>query len=133
MRVQFIAKVIGHELTEPDKPKVEDDSMKVKLAVRAAQAVPGKSTAATLTMPADQAQEEFPLRRVLLITIEEGQKELLDAVAGDGEERLRGPCDPNQGDLMPGAQSDAAARRPRGRRRKQPALAAVPRGSETSQ
>lgn len=87
MKVQFAARVIGQELVEGDTPKSAPESMKIKLAVRPVQDLPGRSSTATLTMAAEQAFREFRLKRILLITIEEGQKELFDAVAGDEKPR----------------------------------------------
>jgi hypothetical protein len=97
MKVQFAARVIGQELVESETPKSDDGSMKVKLAVRPVGQVAGKSSTATLTMPEEQAHREFPLKRLLLITIEEGQKELWDAVAG--EDRPVRTKDPRQGEI----------------------------------
>ena len=95
MKVQFAGRVIGHELIEGDKPKTNGEAMKVKLAIRSAKEGPGKSSTATLTLPLEQAVREVPLKRLLLISIEEGQKELWDAVAGEE----RPPRDPRQTEI----------------------------------
>jgi hypothetical protein len=83
MKIQFIGRVIGHELIEGEKPKTDAEAMKVKLAVRHVGDLPGNSSSGTLRLPADIATRDFPLKRLLLISIEEGQKELWDAVVAD--------------------------------------------------
>ena len=97
MKVQFIGRVIGHELIEGEKPKTDAEGMKVKLALRHVQDLPGKSSSGTLHLPADTATRDFPLKRLLLISIEEGQRELWERVAGD--EKPRAPKDPRQAEM----------------------------------
>ena len=96
MKVQFAARVIGHELVEGDKPKTDVDRIKVKLAVRPVGQVPGNSGTMSFSVPTEGALQDFPLRRILLITCEEGQKELFEAVdeAEDARPRRDGgpPC-----------------------------------------
>jgi hypothetical protein len=48
MKVQFAARVIGHELIEGEKPKTDAEGVKVKLAIRHVQELPGKSSVGTL-------------------------------------------------------------------------------------
>jgi len=98
MKVQFVGRVIGHELIEGEKPKTDGEGVKVKLAIRHTQDNPGKSGTGTLHLAADVAFREFPLKRVLMISIEEGQMELFDAVAGDDERPTRRK-DPAQGEI----------------------------------
>lgn len=99
MKIQFAARVIGHELIEGEKPKTDSERVKVKLAIRHVQEIPGKSSTGTLHLPGELAFREFPLKRVLLISIEEGQKELFDAVAGDEEKPARAKRDPRQQEI----------------------------------
>lgn len=107
MKVQFAARVIGHELIEGEKPKTDVEGVKVKLAIRHVQELPGKSGTASLLMPGELAFGQFPLKRVLMITVEEGQKDLFDAVAGD--ERPARAKDPNQQEIgMPRGDSPIA-------------------------
>lgn len=83
MKFQFVAKVVGHELVEGDKPKTDSDLMKVKLSMRPVRDTPGKSGSATFTLPAEEGALDFPLRRTLLITCEECQYELFAEMAGE--------------------------------------------------
>lgn len=89
MKFQFAARVIGRELVEGDKPKTDVDRIKVKLAVRPVGQIPGSSGTMSFAVPTDGALRDFPLRRILLITCEEGQKELFEAVDQAQGERPR--------------------------------------------
>ena len=100
MKIQFAGRVIGHELVEGDKPKSDGDSLKVKLAIRRLTDVPGKSSTATLLLAEEEALRDFPLKRVLLITCEESQRDLFAALheaedEAEGKGR-RAAANPNQ-------------------------------------
>jgi hypothetical protein len=109
MRVQFAARVIGQELVEGETPKSAPEAMKIKLAIRPLSQVPGKSSTATLTMPADEALE-FPLKRILPISCEEGQGDLFAALTAEDGKQARRRGDPNQGEIgLPRGDSPVAA------------------------
>lgn len=101
MKFQFVARVVGHELVEGEKPKAGGDAMKVKLALRPVRDTPGKHGSATFTVTSEEAQRDFPIRRTLTITTEECQQELFEAMAGEGADadRPRHSEDPNQTEI----------------------------------
>jgi hypothetical protein len=134
MKFQFAARVVGHELLEGEKPKADLDRVKVKLTLRPVRDTPGKAGSATFTVSGEEATRDFPIRRTLLISCEECQQQLFEAMAGGEDDAApRRAPDANQVEIgLPRGDSPLfeppvrggkvtpinAARR-RGRRRKQ--------------
>lgn len=78
MKCQFAGRVIGHELFKPDPDRPQDEWIAIKIEVLRCGERGTKPTKASLGLPAEEAQRDFPLKRGLLITIEEGQLEIFE-------------------------------------------------------
>lgn len=92
MKHQFAARVIGHELFAPNSDEPLKEEMHVKLELNTIGEPSKKPTRAVLTVPLDQAHRDFPLKRLLLISIEEGQLDLLEACAGRRVPKAKDPA-----------------------------------------
>lgn len=114
MKVQFAGRVICHELVEGEKPKTDCDRIKVKVAVRPVGKIPGNSGTMTFALSSLMAQQDFPLKKVLMITCQEGQEDLFDSAAEGDEASPRPRRDPAQGEIGLPRGDSPVARAPEG-------------------
>jgi hypothetical protein len=124
MKKSFAARVVGHELVAAKNSKASSEQMKVKVAMKPISGG-GRTTTGLLTMTPEDAVADFPLRRTLMVTIEESQHELFETPRAEAPAK-----DPAQLEI-----DDAVTAPPR-RRGRPPKLGVVNRkrsGAEKSE
>jgi len=105
MKMEFNAKIVGHELFTPDPDDTKHQGIRVKLQVASMKPL-GKPTKGVLPIDAEEIAD-FPIGRYLRISVVDSQQEITFA-----------PARPRKGDngqlaIVPAGENDTKPRRGR--------------------